>query len=59
MSRIPRRRSDQAGLLARLIYAFSQHKYGAVLDPVAVMARQPRVLLAGVVELTYAIGLEN
>lgn len=47
MPRIPRRRSHQAGPLIRLIYAFCRREYGAVLDPVAVLAWHPRLVLAG------------
>ncbi|MFR9729418.1 carboxymuconolactone decarboxylase family protein [Saccharopolyspora sp. MS10] len=46
MPRIDRVPAARAGLLARLCYRFSRRRYGAVLDPVAVTAHHPKLLLA-------------
>jgi AhpD family alkylhydroperoxidase len=49
MGRIPGAAPQQAGVVGRLIYRMAAWRYGAVPEPVAVMAHHPRLLRAGLV----------
>lgn len=46
MPRIPSVSARQANPLVKLFYWYSKRRFGAVLDPVAVMAHHPRLLTA-------------
>ncbi|SFS93228.1 carboxymuconolactone decarboxylase family protein [Saccharopolyspora flava] len=52
MPRIPAVPTSEANLLTRLTYKFSRRRYGAVLDPLTVVAHHPGLLMAvGVSEM--------
>ena len=47
MPRIPAVAAKDAGPLLRLVYRFARRRYGAVPEPLTVMAHHPKLLLAG------------
>ncbi|RRO19273.1 carboxymuconolactone decarboxylase family protein [Saccharopolyspora rhizosphaerae] len=49
MPRIPGVPTSGANLLTKLIYRFSQRRYGAVLDPLTVIAHHRRLMMAAAV----------
>lgn len=54
MARVEAVSEREAGTSERLAYRFSRHRFGEVVDPVAVMAHYPMLLLGyGLLELTF------
>ena len=66
MARVEKVSECEAGPFGRFAYRLSRRSFGEVVEPLAVMARQPRLLSgyeyfgeAQLVEPTAAIALEN
>ncbi|HEX3590291.1 MAG TPA: carboxymuconolactone decarboxylase family protein [Pseudonocardiaceae bacterium] len=55
MPRIPEVPADQAGWVTKLVYRFSRRRFGAVMQPVSVMAQHSRLLVGYVIGETAAL----